>query len=342
MIEYRQLTKLVGTAASLPEHVCEATGRIHASFHQAVASTGRLSSSDPNLQNIPFAPMSVGNPPGVCGRRRQPVGDSGLFPNRAAHLAHLRVILPEEAFELGADIHTAVASQTFDVEPEEVDDTQRSTAKMINFGIVYGITAFGLSRRLNHAISPGEAQQVIDDYKARFVGIDRFLAACVQEAKDTGYVRTILGRRRPIEGIDQRNPMLRQRAEQYAINTVVQVPPPTSSKWRWLGCPIQVAHSFSRGAFAFANPRRIGAGVSQWLAEALQISWCRPWRGLCPIWRSQSLQVHRSVPLGLRPNRASGAQNPHLDLTPRRLPRATISGLPCVSRATTWGGSSIG
>ena len=93
---------------------------------------------------------------------------------------------------------------------------------MINFGIVYGITAFGLSRRLNHAISPGEAQRVIDDYKSRFVGIDQFLAACVQEAKDTGYVRTILGRRRPIEGIDQRNPMLRQRAERYAINTVVQ------------------------------------------------------------------------------------------------------------------------
>ena len=225
VIEYRQLTKLVGTyLASLPEHVCEATGRIHASFHQAVASTGRLSSSDPNLQNIPIR-TDVGRE-----IRRAFVADEGnLLVTADYSQIELRILAHlsgdpalREAFELGADIHTAVASQTFDVEPEEVDDTQRSTAKMINFGIVYGITAFGLSRRLNHAISPGEAQQVIDDYKARFVGIDRFLAACVQEAKDTGYVRTILGRRRPIEGIDQRNPMLRQRAERYAINTVVQ------------------------------------------------------------------------------------------------------------------------
>ncbi len=225
ILEHRQLTKLVSTyLVALKDAIRPETGRIHASFNQTVTATGRLSSSDPNLQNIPIR-TEVGR-----DIRRAFVADAGhellaadysqIELRVLAHLSEDPALIA--AFRAGADIHRAVAAEVFGVDPEDVTDEQRGSAKMVNFGIVYGITAFGLARRLGGTVSRGEAQRIIDDYRARFAGIDAFLQRCVDEATETGAVTTILGRRRPIEDIGSRNPARRSLAERMAINTVVQ------------------------------------------------------------------------------------------------------------------------
>jgi DNA polymerase-1 len=140
-----------------------------------------------------------------------------------AHLSDDAALI--DAFHKGLDIHTAVAAEVFNVAPDAVNASQRNSAKMVNFGIVYGITAFGLARRLQmagSAITDREAGKIIADYKARYSGIARFLQACIDQALDRGYVETILGRRRPIPEVRSRNPATRALGERYAINTVVQ------------------------------------------------------------------------------------------------------------------------
>jgi len=225
VLEYRHLTKLVGTyLVSLREAIDAETGRIHASFHQAVTATGRLSSSDPNLQNIPIR-TEVGRE-----IRRAFLADPGhvlvtadysqIELRMLAHLSEDPALV--EAFSRGRDIHVEVAAEVFGVAPEDVTGEQRSAAKMVNFGIVYGITAFGLARRLGGLVTRSEAQKIIDDYRTRFAGIDRFLLQCVQSAHTHGYVETILGRRRRIPEISDRHPVRRALGERMAINSVVQ------------------------------------------------------------------------------------------------------------------------
>lgn len=224
ILEYRQLTKLVGTYLEALREAIADDGRIHCRFHQTGAATGRLSSSDPNLQNIPIR-TDIGRrvrkaftaAPGcklVCADYSQ------IELRMLAHLSEDENLIA--AFNEGVDIHTAVAAQTFDVAPKDVTREQRGSAKMINFGIVYGITAFGLARRLGGGVSRTEAQAIIDGYKTRFPGIDAFLQACVLQAEEHGYVTTILGRRRAIEQIHSRNPQARALGERLAINSVVQ------------------------------------------------------------------------------------------------------------------------
>lgn len=223
IVEYRQLTKLVGTyLTALKEAINPKTGRVHASFNQTVAATGRLSSSEPNLQNIPIRTD--------LGReiRRAFVAEAGHVLIGADYSQiELRVLAHMsgddnliEAFNEGQDIHRAVAAQIHGVNPDEVTGEQRSGAKMVNFGIVYGITPYGLARRLG--VSNDEASTIIDEYKARFPGITTFLQACIDQAKEHGYVTTMLGRRRPIPEIDARNPNRRSLSERMAINSVVQ------------------------------------------------------------------------------------------------------------------------
>ena len=225
IVEYRQLTKLVNTyLVALREAINPKTGRVHASFHQTGTATGRLSSSDPNLQNIPIR-SDVGRE-----IRRAFVAEPGnvlltadysqIELRMLAHLSGDPALI--EAFESGEDIHTAVAAEVYGVAPGDVTREQRSNAKMVNFGIVYGITAFGLARRLGPDVGNSQAQQIIDDYKARFTSIDTFLDACKHKAITDGYVETILGRRRAIPQITDRNPMRRSLGERMAINTVVQ------------------------------------------------------------------------------------------------------------------------
>jgi len=223
MGEYRMLTKLVGTyLVALKEAIAE-DGRVHARFNQTGAATGRLSSSDPNLQNIPIR-TDVGRdirkafiaPPGHV----LIAADYSQIELRVlAHLSEDEALIA--AFRDDQDIHTAVASQVFDIPPEEVSKDQRARAKVVNFGIIYGITAYGLARRID-GLDNESAATLIADYKNRFIGIDRFLDQCVAHAKEHGHVETILGRRRAITAINDRNGQQRQLAERLAINSVVQ------------------------------------------------------------------------------------------------------------------------
>ena len=225
ILEYRKLTKLVSTyLVALKEAIVPSTGRIHASFNQTMTATGRLSSSDPNLQNIPIR-TEIGRrirkafvaPP---GRVLLAADYSQVELRMLAHLSGDQGL--RTAFEQDEDIHATVAAEVLGVPLAEVDDDMRSTAKMINFGIVYGITGFGLARRLGGDMDIPAADRIIEDYKNRFPGIRDFLEACVDQAESKGWVETILGRRRLVPQVTARNPMERQLGRRIAINTVVQ------------------------------------------------------------------------------------------------------------------------
>lgn len=224
VLEYREASKLLGTyLAPLPGYVSPADGRLHASFHQVGAATGRLSSSDPNIQNIP-----VRTETGRLIRRAFVAGAedrvlltadySQVELRMLAHLSGDRAM--RSAFEAGLDVHAFVASQVYGIELDAVDADQRRVAKTVNFGIVYGQTAFGLAKTLR--IPQGDAAAFIEAYKARYQGIDRFLATCIAQAEEHGFVETVMGRRRAVPEIRSRNRGLRNLGERLAINTVVQ------------------------------------------------------------------------------------------------------------------------
>ena len=225
IVEYRQLTKLVNTyLVALKEAIHPETKRVHASFNQTVAATGRLSSSDPNLQNIPIR-TEVGRE-----IRRAFVAEPGCVLISAdysqielrllAHLSGDAFLI--EAFKQGADIHVAAAAEVFGVSKADVTPEQRDAAKMVNFGIIYGITAWGLARRLGGEVTREQAAGIIRDYKARYPKINEFLERCIETAVTRGYVETIMGRRRPIPQIYDSNPQRRALGERMAINSVVQ------------------------------------------------------------------------------------------------------------------------
>ena len=224
VLRYRELTKLLGTyVAPLPGFVSARDGRLHASFHQVGAATGRLSSSEPNIQNIPVR-SDAGR---MIRRAFVPSGPDRVLMSADYSQVELRMLAHlsgdaamREAFDAGLDVHAFVAAQVYGVPLEEVDDERRQVAKTVNFGIVYGQTAFGLARTLR--IPQGDAAAFIEAYKARYPGIDAFLATCVARAEADGYVETILGRRRPVPEIASRNRNQRALGERLAINTVVQ------------------------------------------------------------------------------------------------------------------------
>ncbi len=224
IVDYRQLTKLLSTYLdNLRDSIDPATGRVHATFHQTGAATGRLSSSDPNLQNIPIR-SEVGRQIRKAfvaepGNSLISADYSQVELRLLAHLSGDPLLI--DAFEKDMDIHAAVAAQVFGVDPEHVTPEQRSQAKMINFGIVYGITAHGLSRRVEQLSLQG-AKDLIADYRRRFAGIDAFLSKCVQQAMDLGYVTTMLGRRRPVPQVKSPNANTRNLGQRLAINSVVQ------------------------------------------------------------------------------------------------------------------------
>ena len=226
ILEYRSLVKLKNTYLdNLTDYVNPKTGRIHTSFNQTGAATGRLSSSDPNLQNIPIRTDE--------GRRIRSAFVPGDPKNNVLLTAdysqiELRVLAhyTEEpalirAFEADEDIHRAVAAEVFNVALEKVTREQRAQAKIINFGIVYGVSAYGLARRIDD-MTVDAAAELIAAYNKRFPSIKRFLEQCVMEAQANGYVETILGRRRPVTEIHSNILSLRNAAERIAINSVVQ------------------------------------------------------------------------------------------------------------------------
>jgi DNA polymerase-1 len=223
VLDYRKLTKLISTyLKALAGCINPRTGRVHTSFHQAGTATGRLSSSDPNLQNVP-----VRSEQGRQIRSAFVAPEGSMLLSADYSQVELRVLAHfcqdptlVAAFEADQDVHCIVASEIFGVRPEDVTAEQRARAKTVNFGIIYGQTAFGLSVTLR--IGRKEAQEFIARYKQRFPKIDEFLNACVRQAKDNGYVESIFGRRRRITEIDSRNPQRRAFAERLAINSVVQ------------------------------------------------------------------------------------------------------------------------
>ena len=225
ILEYRQLTKLVNTyLVALKDAIRPETGRIHASFNQTVTATGRLSSSDPNLQNIPIR-TEVGRRirrafVAAPGHLLLAADYSQVELRMLAHLSGDENL--QAAFHRGDDIHAAVAAEVEGVPLEEVDGAARTAAKMVNFGIVYGVTAYGLARRLGGDTDVARADRIIRDYKARYPAIEAFLEACVEQARREGSVSTILGRRRSIPQVHARNPQERAQGERMAINTVVQ------------------------------------------------------------------------------------------------------------------------
>ena len=223
LMEYRELAKLKNTYTDrLPEMIHAGTARVHTSYHQAVTATGRLSSSDPNLQNIPVRTEEGRRiRKAFCapeGRKIVAADYSQIELRIMAHLSGDRGLL--EAFEKNLDIHRATAAEVWGMELDEVSDEQRRNAKAINFGLIYGMSAWGLSRQLG--IERKEAQEYIDRYFERYPGVARYMDDTRALAHDKGYVETLFGRRLYLPEINSRNGQRRQAAERTAINAPMQ------------------------------------------------------------------------------------------------------------------------
>lgn len=223
ILDWRALSKLRSTyTEKLPKNINPGTGRVHTSYHQAVAATGRLSSAEPNLQNIPVRNQD--------GRRiRQafvaPVGThiaaldySQIELRLMAHFSGDPGLI--EAFRDNQDIHSRTASEVFEVPLEQIQSEHRRAAKAINFGLIYGISAFGLAKNLN--IGRGEAQAHMDRFFQRYPGVAQYMESCKQAAREQGYVETLYGRRLYLPDIKDRNQGRRQSAERIAINAPLQ------------------------------------------------------------------------------------------------------------------------
>ncbi|MBK6391689.1 MAG: DNA polymerase I [Saprospiraceae bacterium] len=224
IVNYRELAKLKSTYVdSIPALINHRTGRLHTTFNQTIAATGRLSSINPNLQNIP-----------IRTDRGKEIRKA-FIPRDAEHIIlsadysqiELRIIADISkdenmmaAFQAGEDIHTATASKVFNVPSVEVTKEMRRRAKAVNFGIAYGQSVFGLSQTLN--ISRGEAKEIIDNYFTQFPGIKQYMTDTIAFAKKHGYVQTLLGRRRYLPEINERNFTVRGQAERNAINSPIQ------------------------------------------------------------------------------------------------------------------------
>jgi DNA polymerase-1 len=223
LLEYRQISKLKSTYVdALPELVLPQTGRLHTTFSQVTAETGRLSSTNPNLQNIPTR--------SALGKK---IRAAFIAPNEHLLLSadysqiELRVLahLSEDpgliqAFQNDEDIHHETAQAIFNIAPNDVTELQRSKAKVINFGITYGMSAYGLSKELG--ISIEEAQDFINKYHQRFPKVQDFIDATLEKARSSGYVTTLFHRRRYLSDLNSPKPQLRQLSERMAINTPIQ------------------------------------------------------------------------------------------------------------------------
>jgi DNA polymerase I len=221
--EWRELTKLKSTYLdALPELIDPDTKRLHTTFNQTATATGRLSSTNPNLQNIP-----------IRSDEGRPIRSSFVAPRGMRILSadynqiELRILSHiagedalREIFARGEDIHTATAAEVLGADPKKVSPADRSKAKMVNYGIAYGLSAFGLADRLN--IEKEEAQAYIDRYFERFPAVQRYIDETIASAKETGYVSTLLGRRRPIPELKSGRPQVRSQGERLAVNMPIQ------------------------------------------------------------------------------------------------------------------------
>ena len=223
ILDFREIKKLLSTYVdALPEIIHPKTNRIHTTFNQSVASTGRLSSVRPNLQNIP-----------IRTKRGMKIREAFIaregFSLIAADYSQIELRIMAslskdqgmlDAFNNGIDIHSATAAKVYKVDIEEVDRTMRSAAKSVNFGIIYGISAFGLSQ--NIGISRSESKQIIEQYFEEFPAVKEYMDLSIQKARDNEFVETLYGRRRYLKDINSRNAVMRAAAERNAINAPIQ------------------------------------------------------------------------------------------------------------------------
>lgn len=224
ILDYRTASKLKSTYAdTLPGAIFESTGRVHTTYHQAATATGRLNSQSPNLQNIPIR-TELGQ---EIRRAFVPRGKGYKLLSADYSQIELRIIAAlsgdkwmKAAFAAGEDIHTATAARVFDVHPGLVTSDMRRKAKMVNFGVAYGISAFGLAQRL--AIPRKEASEIIKQFFANFPGIKEYMDHTIEQARDLGYVETVSGRRRYLRDITSANGTVRSGAERNAINSPIQ------------------------------------------------------------------------------------------------------------------------
>jgi DNA polymerase-1 len=223
ILAYRRLSKLVNTYIdALPRLIDEQTGRVHPTYNQLGAATGRLSATQTNVQNI-----QIRTEEGIRIREAFVPAEGCVLASADYSQVELRILAHfsedeglRQAFRDGDDIHRRTAAEVWEVAPEDVSADQRARAKAVNFGIIYGLSAFGLANQLG--IASAEAQETIDAYFARYSGVQRFIEETIAAAKKDGAVRTLLGRRRALPEIASRNRALRQAAERMAVNTVVQ------------------------------------------------------------------------------------------------------------------------
>ena len=223
ILDFRTISKLKTTYTDkLPKMINESTGRVHTSYHQAVTATGRLSSSDPNLQNIPIRTKAgrrireafIASP----GSQLLAADYSQVELRIMAHISKDKGLLA--SFQKELDIHSATAAEIFSTGIDEVSNDQRRSAKAINFGLIYGMSAFGLSKQLN--ITRHEAQEYIDLYFARYPGVKKYMEETKAQAREKGFVETVFGRRLYLPDIDSSNYQRRQYAERSAINAPMQ------------------------------------------------------------------------------------------------------------------------
>jgi DNA polymerase-1 len=224
VLRYRELAKLKSTYVdALPEMVNPRTGRLHTSYHQAGTVTGRISSSEPNLQNIPTR-SEVGQQirhafiPGEPGWRMVEADYSQIELRVLAHLSRDPALM--EAFFQGKDIHAVTASQVFGVPLEQVTPEQRRVAKVLNFGVIYGLSPYGVAQEIK--VTPEEGARFIQEYLGRYPGVRRYMEETVEKARRLGYVETLLGRRRALPEIHSSNAEARAAAEREAVNMPVQ------------------------------------------------------------------------------------------------------------------------
>jgi DNA polymerase-1 len=223
ILEYRGIKKLLSTyIEALPQLVNPVTGKIHTSYNQAVTATGRLSSSNPNLQNIPVRD-DMGKEIRKCfipdeGCSFFSADYSQIELRIMAHLSGDQAMI--EAFNMDGDIHAATAAKIYKVPINEVTSDMRRKAKTANFGIIYGISVFGLSERLQ--IPRSEAKQLIDGYFETYPGVKQYMDTCIEQAREQGYVQTLWGRKRYLPDINSGNSFVRGFAERNAINAPIQ------------------------------------------------------------------------------------------------------------------------
>src|SRR5437764_3749606 len=219
---WRELTKLAQTYLdALPEYIA-GDGRIHTTFNQTAATTGRLSSNNPNLQNVPIRTV-LGREIRACfvaepGNLLVSADYSQVELRLLAHIAREDVL--KEIFRKGEDVHTATACRVFGVSPEQIDPGMRSKSKMINYGIVYGLSAWGMADRLD--IPQEEADEFIQRYLAGFPAVARFIEQTIEQGTEHGYVSTLFGRRRQVPELRARRWEIRKQGERFAVNMVIQ------------------------------------------------------------------------------------------------------------------------